>query len=68
MSEKRIYCPLAPCLPVSADGIVSNETIRQSASFPTTDAYERHVVRGHFIARVNAPKPYRLAAVDEAAA
>jgi len=59
---KRIYCPLQPCLPVPLDGKVTAETVRESASFPTTDAYLRHIKTGHFIAPLNAPKPLRLEA------
>lgn len=58
----RAYCPLAPCIPtefVQVGGYTS-EQIRQSASFATEDAYLRHLERGHFIARVNAPRPFVL--------
>ena len=57
----RLYCPLAPCLRRQAEGgIVTDETVRQSRSFATLEAYLRHVDTGHFISPVNAPAPYKL--------
>ena len=63
MSEKRIYCPLAPCKPPE----VLRPDAYGSASFPTMDAYLRHMKTGHFISPINAPKPYRLSRNEAAA-
>lgn len=61
---RRFFCPLQSCLPVPLEGYpvggVNDEIIRGSASFATEDAYLRHIRTGHFIARVNAPKPFVL--------
>ena len=55
---ERIYCPLAPCLPLHDR--LNNEIVRESRSFGDFDAYYRHVEVGHFIAKTNAPLPLCL--------
>jgi hypothetical protein len=66
----RFYCPLQSCLPVPLEGYpvggINDEIIRSSASFATEDAYLRHIRTGHFIARINAPKPFVLAVEQKA--
>jgi hypothetical protein len=58
---ERLFCGLQPCLPILLDGTpVNDEIVRASRSFVTFEAYYRHLERGHFIPKVNAPLPYWL--------
>lgn len=63
MSSVRYYCRLRPCIP---DEAVGNSTYRPDAwsitTYPTEDAYYRHLEVGHFLQRDDprAPLPYTV--------
>lgn len=50
----KLFCPLAPCKPAE----VKRPDAYTAQSFATTEAYLRHIEKGHFIAPRNAPSAY----------